>query len=255
VQRVKAVPRSFVLDLSGDKAARAQDADRPTWRGLGGRRGWCHHSCLRVTLSAANCLHESSAVVPLKLPPAEWSLLPVRGLRSFSSVLIPSRALGVLSLSLSVSLLPLISLIPRRTRRASAFKQRSVFVALRDAPLTSPLGASAAQRQSDLYGRRSSTPWHFTRATSAAVFLSSWPRDPYFVLPCPALARFLRFVMPPSRDFVPRTPSAGDFIYYYTFAYRLAALGVRECFKTGIRWHTTRPNVFIARVYGSVRTT
>jgi len=105
VQRVKAVPQSFVLDLSGDKAGarRTQTAQRGGWEGGGGkvsgRWGWDHRSCLRVTLAAANCLHESSAVVPLKLPPAEWSSLPVGGFdRSTPTalVLIPSYALRAL---------------------------------------------------------------------------------------------------------------------------------------------------------------
>jgi hypothetical protein len=94
-------------------------------------------------------------------------------------------------------------------------------------------------------------------ATSAAVFLSPWPRDPYFVLPCPALAApFQRSsgVTPASRDFVPPPPPPpllppGRRFYlllYICISYsRLAArraLGAlapdREYFRAGIRWHT-----------------
>jgi len=75
VQRVKAVPQSFVLDLSGDEAGARREA---TQRRVGvgmvpSLVSACHPS--RGELSS----REFRAVVPLKLPPAEWSLLPVGG--------------------------------------------------------------------------------------------------------------------------------------------------------------------------------
>lgn len=116
-----------------------------------------------------------------------------------SSTLTP-RPFSCISISLvsplpvRFSLSPPISFIPSAWRGLCyVFKYRGVSVA-HGAPLMSPPCAPysvvtpPAEKQSDLFARRSSTPRQFTRATSATaarararLSLLPWPRDPYFV--------------------------------------------------------------------------
>lgn len=113
---------------------------------------------------------------------------------------------------------------------------------LRDAPLMPPLGAlqrsyASAKRQSDLYGRRSiarhdSLPEQLLLPSPSS---SSYPHG--------RETHILSYPVLPSRDSAAPLCrrhatlysgslwlSAGDFIYYYIFAYRLhSRLAARQC--------------------------